>query len=87
MSLLDIKNYLMQVKMASITTLCARFNCDSDVLRNMMSHWMRKGCIRRFIPSSGCGKTCGKCATPPTLEIYEWVDLASPKMVFGNCTV
>lgn len=75
MNLLDIKNYLKQVKMASITKLSAHFNCDSDVLRNMIGHWMRKGCIRRYLPSSGCGKTCMKCVTPPVgLEIYEWVD-------------
>ena len=77
MNLLEIKNYLQQVKIASITKLCAHFNCDSDMLRNMMSHWMRKGCIRQFIQSSECGKTCGKCATPPALEIYEWIDIAT----------
>ena len=74
MSLLEIKNYLKQVKIASIAKLSAHFNCDSDVLRNMMGHWMRKGCIRQFIQSSACGKTCGKCATPPVVEIYEWID-------------
>lgn len=73
MNLVEIKSYLSQVKMASINTLSAHFNCDSDVLRNMMSHWLRKGCIRKFEHASACAKTCGKCATPPVLEIYEWV--------------
>ncbi|HSW93385.1 MAG TPA: FeoC-like transcriptional regulator [Gammaproteobacteria bacterium] len=73
MSLLDIKNYLMDVKIASMATLAAHFKCDSDVLRNMICHWMRKGCVRQFVRSSECAKTCGKCATPPVLEIYEWV--------------
>jgi len=75
MSLLEIKNYLRQVKMASHAKLCAHFNCDAEILRDMMMHWLRKGCIRRFIQSSACGKTCGKCDMPPILEIYEWVDL------------
>lgn len=74
MNLLEIKRYLMEVKMASMATLSAHFHCDSDRLRDMMSHWLRKGCIRQFIQSSACGKTCGKCATPPTVEIYEWVN-------------
>lgn len=77
MSLLEIKNYLQQVKIASIEKLSAHFKCDSGVLRNMMSHWLRKGCIRQFVQSSACGKTCGKCATPPVVEIYEWIDSAT----------
>lgn len=75
MNLVGIKNYLQEVKIASITTLSAQFNCDADVLRNMMTHWLRKGCIRRFVQPSACGKTCGKCSTPPVLEIYEWVEV------------
>ena len=75
MSLLEIKRYLMNVKMASIETLSAHFHCQSDVLRDMILHWVRKGCVRQFSQSSPCAKTCGKCATPPVLEIYEWITL------------
>ena len=73
MNLLELKNYLQQVKIASLAKICAHFNCDSDLLRNMMGHWLRKGCIRQFTQSPGCGKTCMKCV-PPTVEIYEWID-------------
>jgi len=73
MSLLEIKNYLMQVKIASLAKLCAHFNCESELLRNMMMHWTRKGCIRKFTQEPGCGKTCMKCV-PQTVEIYEWIE-------------
>ncbi len=82
MNLLEIKQYLQQVKIASITALSAHFNCDSEVLRPMMGHWLRKGCIRRFIQPSACQKTCGKCATPPVLEIYEWVESVNHSAAF-----
>lgn len=72
MSLIEIKNYLMQVKIASMTKLTAHFNCDADVLRNMLGHWLRKGCVRRCVQPLACGKTCMKCERP-ALEIYEWV--------------
>ncbi len=87
MSLLEIKQYLMQVKIASIEKLSAHFHCESDVLRNMIGHWMRKGCIRQFVQSAACGKTCGKCAIPPSVEIYEWVDSATLCLSAGSSTL
>lgn len=72
MSLLEIKNYLMRVKMASLTSLSAYFNCDADVLRNMLNHWVNKGCVRKCSNKPACGKTCGQC-TVAAVEIYEWV--------------
>ncbi len=77
MNLIDIKNYLKQVKIVTLATLCEHFKCDSDVLRNMMAHWMRKGCIRKFTKEPGCGKTCMKCV-PQTVEIYEWIESSQP---------
>ncbi len=72
MNLLEIKNYLQQVKIASLAQLCAYFKCDSELLRNMLHHWLRKGCIRKFSKTSVCGSACNKCHLPVT-EIYEWV--------------
>jgi putative ferrous iron transport protein C len=72
MSLLEIKKYLLEVKIASLAKIAAHFNCDAEVVRTMLTHWLRKGCIRKFTPEAGCGKTCMKCV-PQTVEIYEWV--------------
>lgn len=74
MGLLEIKKYMMQVKVASLATLCAHFNCESDLLRSMLCHWIQKGCLRQGMKKPGCGKTCSQCALPE-VEIYEWVVL------------
>jgi putative ferrous iron transport protein C len=72
MNLLEIKNYVMQVKVASLSHLSAYFKCDAELLRNMLCHWTRKGCIRKTTKTPECGKSCGKCV-PTVTEIYEWV--------------
>lgn len=72
MGLLEIKKYLMQVKIASLSSLCIYFNRDADVLRGMLSHWIRKGCIRQCQKTSACGVKCVQCS-PLVTEMYEWV--------------
>ncbi|MHB1948396.1 MAG: FeoC-like transcriptional regulator [Gammaproteobacteria bacterium] len=72
MNLLEIKNYLMRVKMASLTSLTAYFNCDSQLLQQMLSHWVRKGCVRKCVAKPACGTQCLQCKVPAT-EVYEWV--------------
>lgn len=73
MSLLEIKAYLTQVKIASLASLCAYFKCDSELCRNMMMHWVRKGCVRTAAKPASCG-SCTKCGP----EIYEWIDQSLP---------
>lgn len=72
MNLLEIKNYLMRVKIASLSSLCTYFNCDSELLRNMLGHWVRKGCVRQCKKTANCGSKCVQCS-PLLTEIYEWV--------------
>lgn len=71
MGLLEIKQYLMRVKMASLASLCAYFNCDSALLKQMLAHWERKGCVRQCA-KIGCGTKCAQCPSAST-EWYEWV--------------
>ncbi|MEO8402429.1 MAG: FeoC-like transcriptional regulator [Gammaproteobacteria bacterium] len=73
MNLIEIKNYLMRVRIASLSSLCVYFNCDSDLLRCMLSHWTKKGCVRKFAKSEACGGACVKCG-PQMMEIYEWLE-------------
>lgn len=72
MNLLDIKSHMMQVRMASLSSLCVYFNSDAEVLRGMLSHWVRKGKMRQCSKTPQCGVKCGKCS-PLLTEIYEWV--------------
>jgi hypothetical protein len=74
MSLVEIKQHLMKVKMASLASLCAYFKTDSDLLRQMLGHWIRKGCVRQCMKTAACGRTCMKCSVP-AVEIYEWVNI------------
>lgn len=72
MSLIDIKNYLMRVKMSSLSSLCSYLNADPDLLRQMLMHWVRKGRVRKFTKTPACGRACTNCK-PDTTEIYEWL--------------
>ncbi len=72
MSLLAIKTYLMQTRMASLASLCAVFNVEAETLRCMLSHWIRKGKVRQCMKKPACGSKCFKCPTT-SVEIYEWV--------------
>lgn len=76
MSLLDIKQHLMQVKIATLASLCAFFKTDPDTLRCMLSHWVRKGKVRQCLKKPACGSKCFKCPTL-SIEIYEWMDSAA----------
>lgn len=72
MSLLQIKQHLMKIKITSLSSLSIYFNTDPDLLRHMLSHWVRKGCVRQCQKTPACGSSCGKCPAAVT-EIYEWV--------------
>lgn len=73
MSLLDIKIHMMQVKMATLGSLCSLFKAEPDTIRCMLTHWIRKGKVRQCMKKPACGSKCFKCSTLMT-EIYEWVD-------------
>ena len=72
MSLMEIKKYLMQVRITSLSSICVYFNAEPALLRQMLSHWIRKGCVRQCAKTPACGTSCGKCS-PALTEIYEWV--------------
>ncbi len=73
MSLLDIKQHMMKVRIATLGALCLLFNKDADTVRCLLSHWIRKGNIRQCQKTPACGTCCAKCPTAVT-EMYEWVD-------------
>ena len=73
MGLLDIKQHMMQVRIASLSSLCLLFKTDAETLRCMLSHWIRKGSIRQCVNKSACGTKCFKCPGA-SVELYEWVE-------------
>jgi len=72
MSLLDIKQHMLKVKLASLGSLCSSFGCQPDDMRCLLRHWMQKGCIRQCTKEPACGSKCFKCPTS-MVELYEWV--------------
>lgn len=76
MNLLAIKQHMMQVKIATLGSLCLLFNADADTLRCRLEHWIRKGNIKQCVKTPACGSRCFKCPVATT-EMYEWVDAQS----------
>ncbi len=74
MTLLTIKQHMMQVRMASLANLCQLFCAEPETLRCMLKHWIVKGKIRQCVKTPACGSQCFKCPVTTT-EIYEWVEV------------
>lgn len=72
MSLLAIRDYLIKNKAASLKALSQHFQCDIELLRQMMRHWIQKGCVRCFTRTPLCGSRCGQCPLAE-VELYEWL--------------
>jgi hypothetical protein len=73
MSLLDLKKHMMSVRMASLASLCALFKTDPETMRCLLSHWMRKGCVRKCTKKPACATKCFKCPVAD-IEMYEWAE-------------
>lgn len=76
MSLVDIKQYMMQVRIANFSNICMYFNKDPEQIRGMLKIWINKGRLRCFRKTDACGSGCTKCR-PEFTEIYEWVSSGS----------
>jgi len=74
MNLIEIKKHMMQVKMATLSSLCLVFKTQPETLRCLLQHWIRKGKVRQCMRKPACGSKCFKCPTETT-EIYEWVEV------------
>lgn len=72
MSLLAIKQHMMEVKMSSLANLCSVFKQDADNMRCLLRHWMGKGKIRQCTRKPECGSKCFQCPTT-SIELYEWI--------------
>lgn len=73
MSLIALKKHLMQVKIASLASLCAIFAVEQETMRCYLSHWIKKGCVRKCTKTPDCGSKCFKCQIVTT-ELYEWMN-------------
>jgi len=72
MTLVELKQHLMKVRITSLSGICTYFNVEPETLRGMLAHWIRKGSVRQCQRNPECASSCGKCS-PLVTEIYEWI--------------
>ena len=72
MSLVAIKEHLMQVRIATLGSLCSVFKAEPETMRCLLNHWVCKGRVRKCLKEPACGSKCFKCPTS-MIELYEWV--------------
>lgn len=68
--LTTLKGYLLTHRAASLSELGRHVGADTDAVRGMLEHWVRKGRVRRTAGARCSG--CDSCA-PSDIEFYEWV--------------
>ena len=71
MILLELRDYLKQVKRAALPDLARHFDTDASVLRDLLQRWERRGDVRKLesvSPKCGSCQACGAA----DLEIYTW---------------
>lgn len=71
MILLDIKCYLKERKRTNLWELSLHFQRDPEIMRDMLSHWLRKGVVVKMLNSTACGVKCIQCETSVS-EVYLW---------------
>ena len=72
MNLIEIKEHMIKVRVATLGSLCDVFNAEPETMQCLLRHWECKGSIRHCKRTPACGVKCAKCPTLFT-DIYEWV--------------
>lgn len=73
MILIDVKNYLVEKKSATLVQIANYFQQRPEVVRDMLLHWQRKGKVQLATKPSGCGSRCLQCG-PTIAEVYKIVE-------------
>ena len=72
MSLLAIKTYLQQKKVANLEQIATSIHSTPEAVRPMLAHWIRKEKVLRIDNPVGCGSSCTQCSTD-NRETYMWL--------------
>jgi hypothetical protein len=73
MTPIQIKQYLIDRKIATLQDIAIHFRKETDTITPMLDIWVRKGKVKKNAGDPGCGIGCCKC-DPATLETYEWLN-------------
>ncbi len=71
MMLTQLKTILRAHRFMNLYELSQLLQAQPEVVREMLQHWIRKGCVRKCPTAESCGSKCVKCS-PLMLECYEW---------------
>ena len=74
MSLIEVKNYLQKVRLATVSHLAQFFQVKPQMVRCLLQHLVMTGKVRVCTKNPACGTKCGKCPKE-MLEIYEWLEV------------
>ncbi|MDP0588872.1 MAG: FeoC-like transcriptional regulator [Candidatus Endonucleobacter bathymodioli] len=69
--LVGVRDYISERGSCSLADISSYFKMSPDAMRGVLSHWIRKGKIKKEF--SGCSSGCVSCA-PEILELYYWKD-------------
>lgn len=75
MLLIDLRQYVKNHRLVSVSELVNCFCLDANIIRDMLQLLVRKGHVRQKPKSSQCGIKCAKC-DPLVTEMYEWIGSA-----------
>ncbi|MBL0715302.1 MAG: FeoC-like transcriptional regulator [Desulfosarcina sp.] len=72
MTPIEIKQYLIERRLATLQDIAIHFRKETDTVTPMLDMWIRKGKLKKHDGDLGCQKGCCKC-DPATIETYEWI--------------
>lgn len=72
MILIDVREYLKEKSTCNLQELSLHFHRDPAVMRDILSHWIRKGVIALGEKPVGCGIKCVQCK-PSVAQVYHYV--------------
>ena len=72
MTPIEIKQYLVGRKLATLQDMAHHFRMETDTVYPMVEMWIRKGKVKKHDDNLGCQKGCCKC-DPTAIVTYEWV--------------
>ena len=80
MILAEIRDYLKQRGLCTLSDIALHFDSDADAVRGMLDVWIRKGKVEKRLATDSCGTRCQSCA-PETTEVYLWRESNSDKLI------
>lgn len=75
MTLIELKQHLQTVRIATLAGLCAIFKMEPTTIQPMLDFWIKKGVLRRCQNPTNCQSACSSCLQCGIQknDYYEWV--------------